>query len=569
MKKLIVLLLAVVCIALDAAADPQTAREIDSLYRILPSLEGEARLECYKQVRRMARTEWGIDSLVMLLDAYRKEAHKQHNVEHETLAISWKVICLKENKRRDEALAEVAPALKFMEANELWDEYYEICAYWCQILMHGGKLQDALTAARETYDFAKSHGHIQGMATALSESGRAYEGMKLDDEAMNAYKEALQLFDKVEPGLIGGVIFATYDYYIGLLGEHERYAEELEVARSFEALYDRYRSEDMTSLGAELNIDAAYINAYAGLGDPAMARKYLDHMAQSPAMSHELGRLHLQHNRCMILKAEKRFGEMLITLDSMRTTMESIGDKRSVLTILANKAMAAHDGKLYQQAADTYKEWKELADSVRSADNAAELNDLRTVYEVDKLEAQKRAQANYLWLACGIIALLTGLLAVWMIYARRVRRKNVALYHQIQELLQSQRQAEEVLLATPEEALSRGMQLFRRVGEVMQAEKLFTDPELNRKALADRLSTNESYLADAIREATGGTFSAYIAGLRLGYSLDLLAGRDELTLDAVAIDSGHGSYSSFFRAFTKQYGISPSEYRRLSAVKEK
>jgi transcriptional regulator GlxA family with amidase domain len=79
--------------------------------------------------------------------------------------------------------------------------------------------------------------------------------------------------------------------------------------------------------------------------------------------------------------------------------------------------------------------------------------------------------------------------------------------------------------------------------------------------------TNEAYLADAIHEATGETVSTYLSNLRLQYSLTLLNESPHLTFDAIAIDSGHGSYSSFFRLFTKKYGISPSEYRKLAAMK--
>ncbi|MDR1896648.1 MAG: helix-turn-helix domain-containing protein, partial [Prevotellaceae bacterium] len=123
------------------------------------------------------------------------------------------------------------------------------------------------------------------------------------------------------------------------------------------------------------------------------------------------------------------------------------------------------------------------------------------------------------------------------------------------------------LLDVPEETLSRSMQLFRKLSELMQNEKPFTDPELNRKKLADRLNTNEAYLADAIREVTGKTFSAYISELRLQYTLELLNEHHDMTFDAIAIDSGHGSYSSFFRLFTKKYGITPSEYRKLAVTK--
>jgi len=102
----------------------------------------------------------------------------------------------------------------------------------------------------------------------------------------------------------------------------------------------------------------------------------------------------------------------------------------------------------------------------------------------------------------------------------------------------------------------------------MQAEHLFTHPDLERRALADRLGTNERYLADAIHQQAGETVGTYIARQRLQYALELLGTHPELTLEAVAIDSGHPSYSTFYRAFGKMYGMSPSEYRRISTKRE-
>ncbi len=569
MKKTIVLLLTGVCIALQVrAAESGAVRQTDSLYRSIPSLQGEARLDRYEQLQKLARTEWSIDSLVMLLDEYRKEAHRQQNTEHEARAIVWKISNLKDHNRNDEALAEVAPALQFLEQIGDWDQYYEIRRQKSKIPLHFGKYEDALTAARETYDFAKARNHTQGMATALVDMGRAYQGTGLISDAENSYKEALLLFDRVEIGEIGAIIFDTYDYYAGLLGEQERYTEQLEVARRWEALVEHYRKEGYSMPVVEMDIDAAYIGAYVGLKQPDLAQKHLDRIAQSPLMNLELGLNFLRHNRMQVLYAQKRYAEALLVADTMRRTMQAMGDMRSVLSILSNKAFVAFDSGLYREAAETYKEWKELSDSVRSADNAEALNDLRTVYEVDKLEAQKRARENYLWLTCGIIVLLAVLLAVWMVYAKRIRRKNLAFYHRIQELLQKDKTAGAALLAIPEAELSREMQLFRRLSELMQAEKPFTDPDLNRRALAERLATNETYLAAAIREATGLTVATYIAQLRLQYSLELIAAHPDMTLDAVAADSGHGSYSSFLRLFPKQYGITPSEYRRLAAVRK-
>jgi AraC-like DNA-binding protein len=160
-------------------------------------------------------------------------------------------------------------------------------------------------------------------------------------------------------------------------------------------------------------------------------------------------------------------------------------------------------------------------------------------------------------------------LGIWIHYTRLVGRKNRSLYLRIQELTHIEKEAEEQLLKAPEEKLSRKMQVFRSLSQYMQEKTPFTDPTLNRKMLATYINSNEAYLAEAIREATGETVSSYISGLRLQYALKLLEEHPDITIDAIAIDSGYGSYSPFFRSFAKKYGITPSEYRKMSREKNK
>ncbi|MDR0844516.1 MAG: helix-turn-helix domain-containing protein [Tannerella sp.] len=197
------------------------------------------------------------------------------------------------------------------------------------------------------------------------------------------------------------------------------------------------------------------------------------------------------------------------------------------------------------------------------------LNMQRKNEQLAQSEGWTQKFRNYLCLALAGCFLLAVTLGIWIHRNRRIAKKNRSLYRQIQDLTQKEKVAEQQLLDAPEEELSRTMQLFRNLSELMQKEKPFTDPDLKRKKLADRLHTNETYLADAIREATGETFSAYLSGLRLQYTLELLNEHPGMAIDAVALDSGHGSYVSFFRSFTKKYGVTPSEYRRIAASKKK
>jgi AraC-like DNA-binding protein len=180
--------------------------------------------------------------------------------------------------------------------------------------------------------------------------------------------------------------------------------------------------------------------------------------------------------------------------------------------------------------------------------------------------AEKEKTRNYLLFALAGCLFLAIALGIWINLHRQIARKNRSLYLQIQELLQKEKEAEQLLLIVPEAELSPSMQLFRTLSERLQKEKRFTDPDLNRKKLADFLGTNETYLADAIREATGENVSTYLSNLRLQYTLERMKEQPDITLDAVAFDSGCGSYDSFLRLFTKKYGITPSMYRKLATV---
>ena len=174
------------------------------------------------------------------------------------------------------------------------------------------------------------------------------------------------------------------------------------------------------------------------------------------------------------------------------------------------------------------------------------------------------------WLSTvGICVFLFIALIVYFIYSKKLKRKNASLYQKIEKLTVVEKVAEQCLLSTPKAKLSKEMQLYQQISECMQKEKLFTNPILNRKKLSDYLNTNETYLAESIHAGSGDTFSSYISNLRLQYSLELLHDYPEMTLDAIAIDSGHGSYSPFYKAFTKKYSITPSEYRKLAATKIK
>ena len=101
----------------------------------------------------------------------------------------------------------------------------------------------------------------------------------------------------------------------------------------------------------------------------------------------------------------------------------------------------------------------------------------------------------------------------------------------------------------------------------MIPERLFTRSELTREELAARLGTNRTKLGSAIKETYNQSYSEYITSLRLNEAVALLDKQRDMDMQLVAENSGYGTYSSFYRAFLKQYGVKPTDYVRF--LKEK
>ena len=561
MKRYSTLLLAAAFVCLQAhAGESETDRKVDSLRTLIAQTEGEAKLELYYQLNQYGV---GNDWAMPMVEEYLREARRQKNIRHEGLARGNILVYLANDEKLDSLYLLLPATLDMLSQNELWTTYFGVIHIQSASLLYSGRTDEALAVAQKAYDLARENNIPEGIGPSLFDMGLAYQLLGRIDEAVEMYRQAIAEFQKTGNSNIGDVYGRLAAVYNGQ-GQNDM---ALQICRQWDEYLTAEQAKGENDPVALYDLDSAYQETYAKLHRFDLAETYLSKMEQSPlAQQYRQIRNNNLNSRAVLYHNQGLYKKAIEVMETLYRDIlpdEPLGAYQT----LSNIALIAFEGGEYKIAAESYKTLREQSDSLRNISVNAQLDELRTTYEVDKLEAQKRARENYLWLAGGIILLLAGLLAVWIVYARRVKLRNRQLFDQIRELLAKEKQAEQALLSTPEESLTRGMQLFRRVSELMQAEKPFTEAEFGRDDLAGRLGTNRAYLTDAIREATGLTFSAYLAQLRLHYALRLLDGQSELTLDAVAVDSGHGSYSAFFRLFVKQYGISPSEYRRLAASK--
>ncbi|HZG57034.1 response regulator transcription factor [Paenibacillus sp.] len=104
---------------------------------------------------------------------------------------------------------------------------------------------------------------------------------------------------------------------------------------------------------------------------------------------------------------------------------------------------------------------------------------------------------------------------------------------------------------------------LRAAIEVVDAS--FPDPNLSMQALAEKFSMSPAYFSRSFKAETGQTFVQYVTGLRMERARELLADA-ALTTTEAARASGFADYPHFAKAFKRQYGLSPSEYRKRMGV---
>jgi len=219
-----------------------------------------------------------------------------------------------------------------------------------------------------------------------------------------------------------------------------------------------------------------------------------------------------------------------------------------------------------------------LADRMRHLTDSIHLQERKIDVEQEKEIHQKEQEIisrrhslviHRILLAAAFIICLLIAYFLWRshIYNRILLAKNRRLLAEIEERERQEQQAIEQLQAEPEETLTAGQQLFRRICTLMTEQQPYTDENLNRDMLAQLLGTNAKYVVQAIHECSHGeTVTDFITRYRLEHVAHLLKTTD----DAIAIIgemSGIPSRATLARLFRNEYGMTCTEFREVAKEK--
>ncbi|MDR1645906.1 MAG: AraC family transcriptional regulator [Tannerellaceae bacterium] len=550
---------------------------IDSIRALIPTLEGEAKLKAYAELtnRQDAANDFS-DSHLQTLNDYLAEAQRQKNAEKEGDARLAKAYFLYNKKDEAAFLKDIPDFLAFASKHGRWKNYFTVYEQLIDFHTIAGKYDEALRMVEDMYREGRERRFPLGVAMAARSMGETLQLMNRYADAEPFHREAVAVFEG-ENDLAQAIV--SYPNLLNTLRRLKKYDETLALLTRWEEIQEkRDRQTGIVGQDDWFLMDLNYANVYSAMKKYDEAGRYYQKISTYADRLKPSNKEDYLYRLLMFYETTEQWTNALALTDTLYRIETELNFRAKALSILNHKAYTLGYLGRGAESAELYEVYIHQIDSVRRAEQSTRVDELRTQFEVDRHILEKEREHSYMLAALAGCLLLGGLLTGWVFYSRRLARKNRGLVRQILEqdcVAKELEQKEEELHRyqtllkqqnpenTDETESEAETELLKRFKRLMQDSRVFTNPDLNWKSIIQELNTNEVYLRETVKQRFGCTIGDYINELRLNHARVLLVQKSEkYTVEAIAFDSGFNSRRTFYRLFYKQYGLSPSEYRK-------
>lgn len=570
-------------LALPVLAQNSLQHQKDSLRQVIEHSEGIDKLKSYNRLYYLYMSEVAdnqkMDTLLMLFSQVEAEAIKQGNVEMQGMVYGNTIISHINRKEYDEIIQKAPGYLDFYIRHELWKFYYQINMQLITAYNLKGDYKQAAEAAELM--FARKREDKAGMALALYATGITYNVQNRWKEEEECFRECVGLLWEVSG--YDNILTQSYAFLCTALRAQAQYDKLLQLVPDYEKAIARFeKSSGRTQPEARGNLYVALMNTYIDTKDYDKAGEYLSKLES--IVNNNLSKYELARAKALIFQSRGDYHRALAAIDSATVGVDesdfSLNDTRKIkMEILARMGRV-------DEALDLLDRFIATNDTIKNVEVNARFDELRTQYEVEKHIAEKERNFHYLLFALAICLVLALLLAGAFYYNRIIALKNRKLYERIKEQdrladelsrLENARQSEsspkdssKTAGATELFAPSGEQQkLVIRLQEYLLSDDNLSNTDINRDDIISALGTNKNTLTDAVKAVTGKSPMEYMRTLKVEEARRKLDSHPELTIEAIAFSCGFNIPSTFYRLFRKQYGISPTEYRKMATSQEK
>ncbi len=440
---------------------------------------------------------------------------------------------------------------------------------------------------------------MQGMNLAKKLNNRVVEYSLLSTLAMASfrleqYQDGYEYLQQIIKGgsksddvrVLSHVSYA-YGMLINQLVSDTRYEEALKAVYARRDLLERMKDMPGPPSGY-IDQQKAYLyskmaNLYLSMGKTAQAEEaYRAFMQTEEAKRVESGYTILPY-----LQKAGRHKDVLDRIRELHTLWQGC-DTVNMQYRLLLEYEAKSEGALgnYQRMAELNRCALVLTDSIYMRKLNSRAQEFATIFKVNEKEKQLqeeqgKSERSSLMLIGSVVVLvlLATLVIVVCLNLRRMKRRNRIAARQIEELLAQREEFRRCLTcndmqkdvppmekkAGQEEKTSgtsnQSYETFLRMEQLIMEQQLFLQPRFGRDELLRTTGIHKNDLSSLLKRYAGvPNLNSYLNRLRVEYSVKLIKEKRNFSIEAIAEEAGFNSRSTFYRAFYKQYGMTPTEY---------
>jgi len=422
----------------------------------------------------------------------------------------------------------------------------------------------AAEALNQCYELDKKAGDFDRISSTLNSIASVFVAAGKPQEAEKYVQEAIAANSLTDNLNRRAVLYGTASE---LYRSMDDAGQALEYARK--ALDTERQLGDSARIGVRLSQLASAQLAYSKIND---ARQSLE---EAIPLLHRSGNLHswgiCQNQMGDILASQDRNDEAADCYLEAAMLFLKQGDKYNELHAREGlykvlKAGAPNEAMMHLERA------KQLQDSIYQQETSEALSKYNALYFNDILQKeQEQAEQRHRTVLITLIissVVLIALIALAVVVTYRRHRRKVKDYEQSISSLQEEnseisRQYEKMvadIMQMPSGLTDDDKKFLSQLTSAIsaEAEKGVTDID----TIAQHMNLNSTTLHRRLAKALSVTPKTYILRVRMNKAKYLLQNFRDITIADVAFRCGYSQMGNFTRAFTRYFGITPTEMKR-------
>lgn len=475
----------------------------------------------------------------------------------------------------------------------------ELCVLASNITSTNGSHLATLRYARR--GIALCHGDERmrdDEVTLMARVGEAEQGLGRIEQARETLDRSCQMLRGTHTFAELVTLISLQKRQIGLYAEQEEYDTLIHTCHEILQLVERFdrdpsfvgqRPETMQEVGPATKDFADFYRGqmYArlartfrlrveqGLAADALAetdsvRIYVDRLLHNEGALASKAQINAMHEMQFLgLKAE--FDQTKPLADELYRGDSLVNEYVDYLMLLANDAESRHE---LQASCDYTKRALVVSDSINQRERMRMLTEQMAINMVQEQQLARQDAESQLELhhqrerlnvIVQIIILIAGLVVGLLWHKNRKKEQIIKIAQQ--DLADTQEEVKELTQqleeTKAEKTIDNAQELYERIVKVMEEQKLYLDPDLDIKMVAEVACSSRPVVSNCINRIAGKTFRLWLSEYRLSFFLQMLKQHPDTPIDELVNQCGYKDQSTFCRQFKDRYGITALKYKKM------